>query len=333
MLNVQRVHREVNPDTRLIVCIDVSRDWLDGFAIHRNGNGEHASVQIRCKNQLGPIEQQLKELDEYAAQVGLEGLCVVCEPTGNFERKVFETARQLGHQTAYVNSEHVAKLSVIESGDTGEGALWEYNSRVMEHFGARYAALDVYNVFTTAYDLDDLMSLLAALPTGKLSEALYSGSAQIGLALKLRTAVKSFGHWGTLYDLWETKNLADRLLAHYEAYPDSPDGFEVWRSRRDDIMDDIYAATGAAPSGAFGASGRVSVLVVPRPYRHRRQVSAGVTSLLVLVRDGGRPSRAPVGRHENDAVRDEEVEVAAGRYPVQRVPVCHRRILPQKERE
>jgi geranylgeranyl reductase family protein len=138
-------------------------------------------------------------------------------------------------------------IEAIESGDVSDAALWEYNARVMDHFGARYAALDVYNVFSTAYDLDDLMSLLAALPMGKLSEALYSGSAQIGLALKLRTAVKSFGHWGTLYDLWETKNLADRLLAHYEAYPDSPDGFEVWRSRRDDIMDDIYAATGAEP--------------------------------------------------------------------------------------
>ena len=138
-------------------------------------------------------------------------------------------------------------VEAIESGDTGEGALWEYNSRVMEHFGARYAALDVYNVFTTAYDLDDLMSLLAALPAGKLSEALYSGSAQIGLALKLRTAIKSFGHWGTLYDLWQTKNLADRLLTHYEAYPDSPDGFDAWRSRRDDVMDVIYASTGADP--------------------------------------------------------------------------------------
>jgi geranylgeranyl reductase family protein len=138
-------------------------------------------------------------------------------------------------------------IEAIEQGDPSEAALWEYNRRVMEHFGARYAALDVYNVFTTAYDLDDLMSLLAALPTGKLSEALYSGSAQIGLMLKLRTAIKSFGHWGTLYDLWQTKNLADRLLDHYETYPSSPDGFDAWCSRRDAIMDDIYAATGADP--------------------------------------------------------------------------------------
>jgi len=105
----------------------------------------------------------------------------------------------------------------------------------------------VYNVFTTAYDLDDLMGLLAAMPTQKLSEALYSGSANIGPLLKLRTAIRSFGHWGTLYDLYRTKTLADRLLDHYEEYPSSPEGFDRWQRQRDDVMDDIYAATGAEP--------------------------------------------------------------------------------------
>lgn len=45
---------------------------------------------------------------------------MVCEPTGGYERKLLRTARRLGHTTAYVNSEHVAKASVIESGDTGK---------------------------------------------------------------------------------------------------------------------------------------------------------------------------------------------------------------------
>ena len=138
-------------------------------------------------------------------------------------------------------------VEAISDGDVSEDALWKYNERVMDHFGARYAALDVYNIFTTAYDLDDLMGLLAAMPTAKLSEALYSGSANIGFLLKLRTAIKSFGHWGTMYDLYQTKNLADRLLDHYESYPDGPDEFDRWQSQRDDIMDDIYAATGADP--------------------------------------------------------------------------------------
>jgi len=46
-----------------------------------------------------------------------------------------------------------------------EENLWRYNTRVMDHFGGRYAGLDVYNVLSTAVDVDDdLMGLLASLP-------------------------------------------------------------------------------------------------------------------------------------------------------------------------
>jgi geranylgeranyl reductase family protein len=128
-----------------------------------------------------------------------------------------------------------------------ESALWEYNVNVMDHFGARYAALDVYNIFTTAYDVDDLMALLAAMPGEKLAEALYGGSASVGLGLKLKMAVKSIGHWGTIRDLYRTKKAADRLLEHYESYPSDRADFEAWQTERDAIMDDIYEITGADP--------------------------------------------------------------------------------------
>jgi digeranylgeranylglycerophospholipid reductase len=136
-------------------------------------------------------------------------------------------------------------IEAIEADDVGESTLWRYNERVMDHFGSRYAALDVYNIFTTAYDINDLTALLAAMPTAKFSEALYSGSTSVGPRLALRTLWKSLGHWNTLFDLYSTKRLADRLLAHYENYPDSPANFGAWRIRRDRIMDEIYETTGA----------------------------------------------------------------------------------------
>ncbi|MDR9381095.1 MAG: geranylgeranyl reductase family protein [Natronomonas sp.] len=136
-------------------------------------------------------------------------------------------------------------IEAIESDDVSEDALWRYNERVMDHYGGRYAALDIYNIFSTAYDLDDLLGLLAALPAEKLSDALYSGSAKVGLGLKLQVLIKSFGHWGTLKNLYDTKSLADRLLDHYGTYPSSPDGFDAWQRERDRIMDEIYARTGA----------------------------------------------------------------------------------------
>ncbi|WP_137283547.1 geranylgeranyl reductase family protein [Halorussus salinisoli] len=140
-----------------------------------------------------------------------------------------------------------AAIDAIEDGDVGEANLWEYNQQVMDHFGARYAGLDVYNIFSTAVDVDDLMGLLGALPANKLAEALYSGSANVGWWLKIQTAIKSFGHWDLIYDLYETKNLADDLIDHYGKYPSRPQGLEAWQQKRDSIMDDIYATTGAEP--------------------------------------------------------------------------------------
>ena len=140
-----------------------------------------------------------------------------------------------------------AIVDALDAGEVSESNLWEYNERVMDHFGARYAALDVYNIFVMASDVDDLMGLLAAMPVRKLSEALYEGSTDLGLWTKLKTAVRSYGHWDTIYDLYQTKSLADELLAHYEAYPSDPSGIEQWQADRDEIMDRVYERTGADP--------------------------------------------------------------------------------------
>ncbi|MFB6173372.1 MAG: electron transfer flavoprotein, partial [Halobacteriales archaeon] len=138
-------------------------------------------------------------------------------------------------------------IEALEAGEVSEARLWDYNKHVMDHFGARFATLDVYNIFTTAYDIDSLMSMLAALPAEKIAEGLYAGETEISLWVKLKTALKSVGHWGTIYDLYETKQLAERVLDHYEDYPDTRAGFAEWQLRRDEIMEDVYATTGADP--------------------------------------------------------------------------------------
>jgi hypothetical protein len=117
----------------------------------------------------------------------------------------------------------------------------------MDHFGGRYAGLDVYNVLSTAVDVDDLMGLLASLPGEKLAEALYSGSTSMGFGLKLKSAIKSFGYWGTILDFYRTKQLAEELIGRYEAYPSDPSGLGAWQENRDDLMERVYETTGAEP--------------------------------------------------------------------------------------
>ncbi|MFD1563689.1 geranylgeranyl reductase family protein [Haloarchaeobius amylolyticus] len=138
-------------------------------------------------------------------------------------------------------------IEALETGDVSEKALWEYNERVMDHFGARYAALDVYNILSTAVDVDDLMGLLAAMPGEKLAEALYSGSTSIGPKLAAESLLNSRGHWGTIWTLFQTKRRADDLLELYEGYPHHPAALEHWQQRRDDLMEQVYETTGAEP--------------------------------------------------------------------------------------
>jgi geranylgeranyl reductase family protein len=136
-------------------------------------------------------------------------------------------------------------VDAVSEGDVSEASLWRYNERVMDHFGARYAALDVYNVLSTAVDVDGLMGLLASLPGEKIAEALYDGSTSMSPLLVARTITESYGHWGQIWNFLKTKRVADELLAHYERYPSRPGALGGWQTVRDGIMDRVYETTGA----------------------------------------------------------------------------------------
>ena len=140
-----------------------------------------------------------------------------------------------------------AAVEAVSDGDPSERALWEYNERVMDHFGARYAALDVYNVLSTAVDTDELMGLLAALPGERIAESLYEGSTSLGLRDVVQIATSSAEYWREILQFYRTKRRAEGLLDHYENYPSSPRGFERWQQVRDRVMDEVYAVTGADP--------------------------------------------------------------------------------------
>ncbi|MDQ2052234.1 geranylgeranyl reductase family protein [Natronolimnohabitans sp. A-GB9] len=138
-------------------------------------------------------------------------------------------------------------IEAIEQNDVSEELLWRYNERVMDHYGGRFAALDVYNILVGAVDLEDLTSLIAAMPGDKLAEGLYSGSTDLDWKFKLETLLKTRGHWKTLWTVYRTKQHADDLLAHYENYPSSPAGLSAWQRKRDELLEAVYETTGADP--------------------------------------------------------------------------------------
>jgi electron-transferring-flavoprotein dehydrogenase len=108
--------------------------------------------------------------------------------------------------------------------------------------------MDLYNIFGTAHDVDELTDVVSSIPGQQLVDALgRTGTSSMGLGLKLKTLVKTYGHWGTLYELYKVNGLASDLKDVYDDYPTDPSGFEAWQDRRDDVLDEVYAVTGADP--------------------------------------------------------------------------------------
>ena len=155
-------------------------------------------------------------------------------------------AAKAGHWAAEVATE------AIFDGDVGESALWEYNHRVQTGFGKRFAAMDLYNIFGSAHEVDELTDIVTSLPgemiidlMGKEGEASLSPIGK--LKTSLVTAVQTFGHWGTLYEGYKVSNLASELKSVYDEYPSTPEELDKWQAKRDALMDKAYEISGADP--------------------------------------------------------------------------------------
>jgi len=150
-------------------------------------------------------------------------------------------AAKSAHWAAQVATE------AIGDGDVSEANLWEYNRRVMTDFGKRFAAVDLYNIWGSAHDVDELVDIVTAVPGQQLVDALSKGSSEMGIGLKLKTLIKTFGHWDALYEMYKVSKRATALKDHYDRYPTRPEQFDTWRRGRDEIMDEVYEISGADP--------------------------------------------------------------------------------------
>jgi transposase len=112
----------INPNL-LKVTVDVGRESLYAYTeLPLQANAAHC-LEETIPNRNQPIIRALEQFSQLARQHGFEGLCVLCEPTGGYERRLLRLARQAGHFTAYLNAESVRKLRVVQSNDSTKSDL------------------------------------------------------------------------------------------------------------------------------------------------------------------------------------------------------------------
>lgn len=150
----------------LPVTFDTGKDSLYAYTEVPQAGNAVSVVEETIANRNTPIINALEQFKKLAADNGFSGLCVLCEPTGGFERRLLRLARQAGHFTAYLNAESVRKLRVVQSNDPGKSDLKDPRTMfllaslgktlthrnltgpwlVLRETNAYYASLDLQNV-------------------------------------------------------------------------------------------------------------------------------------------------------------------------------------------
>lgn len=104
----------------LIVAYDVSKDKLNYFIKFNNKADDVCKTEGEIVNRAKRLEGHFAEVKSIADRHGYSGVCVVCEPTGGYEKKFLRMARTYGFFTKYVSGEATSKAKVIESNDAGK---------------------------------------------------------------------------------------------------------------------------------------------------------------------------------------------------------------------
>ena len=111
-MKITRRAKKINLNHVVDVAVDVHKDTLC-FFFEIDGH----EYSDECQNRTSVIEKRLQQYHAKSSEYKKESLRIICEPTGQYQNKLFRTARRLGFLTCYVNAESVAKFRMVESND------------------------------------------------------------------------------------------------------------------------------------------------------------------------------------------------------------------------
>lgn len=108
--------RKINLEKELIIGCDIGKSEITAY--FENAAGDLSLVHSdRFRNTNSLIMSKLKEYERLAASKGYEKICILCEPSGGYEKRLMKTARVRGDLAFYVSSEATSAMRVVESND------------------------------------------------------------------------------------------------------------------------------------------------------------------------------------------------------------------------
>ena len=130
----------------------------------------------------------------------------------------------------------------LQSGDVSESNMWEYNTRYVEEYGKKTAALEVFRIYLQTLDNSELNYGLRNFVTKKEAVAFSGGevpeSSFADKILKVALGIRKLTAFRNLAYSVSKMNALNRL---YEEYPRAPSGFSEWKKKVDATLGEVRA--------------------------------------------------------------------------------------------
>jgi len=131
-------------------------------------------------------------------------------------------------------------IEAMEKEDLSLEGLWSYNIKYLQSYGAKQAGLDVLRFFLHGIGDDDLNYTMKhrLITEGDLLKASRGEDARLNITEATLRIFRGLGRLSLLKNLREATNLMKKVREHYENYPISPQGFQEWKRKTRDLIEE-----------------------------------------------------------------------------------------------
>lgn len=125
-----------------------------------------------------------------------------------------------------------AAVSAVNMGDVGRGKLWDFNTRFMQEYGAKQAALDIFRIFLQRLSDEELVYGMSheLIKEEDLLRISSNGRLRLGMGEKALRILRGLKRLALLGKISEVAKVMREVKVLYLNYP-SPDHFVSWKAR------------------------------------------------------------------------------------------------------
>jgi len=132
--------------------------------------------------------------------------------------------------------------TALQSGDVSEANLWEYNTRYVEEYGKKSAALEAFRIYLQTLNNSELNYGLRNFVTNKEAVAFTFGEIpEMSLADKIVKVALGLGKLTAFRNLAFSVSKMNALNQLYGEYPKTPSDFGEWKKKADALLNEVRA--------------------------------------------------------------------------------------------